>query len=85
MKVRRRKAACRPPLGPFPTEPTVRMPQPQPTPPGYGDTSVHRYPWDGGSGEDADEAAVLLALAVAGGDLTAHRAVHAPQEPRRHS
>lgn len=43
-------------------------------------TSATRYPWDGtrspGQEWAPGEAAVLLTLADAGGDLTAHRTVH---------
>ncbi|WP_165975955.1 hypothetical protein [Actinomadura rubrisoli] len=53
------------------------MPQAQPIPPGYEQTTASSYPWSGGEESwDADEAAVLLALADAGGDLTAHPTIH---------
>ncbi|TMQ87880.1 hypothetical protein ETD83_39680 [Actinomadura soli] len=53
------------------------MPEPQPIPPGYEETSASSYPWTGRERSwNTGEAAVLLTLAAAGGDLTAHRTIH---------
>lgn len=79
-----------PPVGvaaPFPPEPVLRMPVPQPAPPRPGnlpdacpDTTRYRDPRPRqvrqvGLPWLATEAARLDALATAGGDLTAHRDV----------
>ncbi|WUI00228.1 hypothetical protein OHR68_43300 [Spirillospora sp. NBC_00431] len=78
MKIRartRRRSREKPPQ---PTTAPARTPavlEVEAIAPGYGEPSKTRYPWSG-RGAFADEAAVLLALAIAGGDLTAHQAIH---------
>lgn len=75
-RLRKHLRATTPPAPPAPQPRRVLLAKPIPC--------GTRYPWGSPAGWLGDEAAALMRLAEAGGDLHAHRAVHLTRKETTH-